>query len=183
VCLSHSVLVLSAAAVFHSSPAFRNEYPIVVTEIEKWLRVRYANEDKFNQLHNPTSNAYGKICWFPCESGWSFFVSVTELILYFSSELPKKFEATISKIAFWLAWIPFALVVEIAALAVLVAGALIFAMFYFVPSWLYLFGVKYFLVVLRKISVWLTMLTPFCIFVFLVYSPVCKQIPDATASK
>ena len=170
--------MLSAAAVSQRSQlAFRNEYPIVVSEIERWLRVRYANEDKFNILHKPTSTFYGRICWFPCESGWSLFVSVTEWMYLYTEELPKRINTLTAKIAFWLAWIPFALFVEIAALAVLVAGGLLFATFFFVPTWLYLFGIKYFLVVLRKIGVWFTMLTPFCIFVFLVYSPVCKQIP------
>lgn len=174
--------MLSAAAVSQRSQlAFRNEYPIVVSEIERWLRVRYANEDKVNILLNPTSTFYGRICWFPCESGWSLFISVTEWMYLYTAELPDRINSLAAKIAFWLAWIPFALVVEIAALAVLVAGGLLFATFFFVPTWLYLFGIKYFLAVLRKIGVILTMLTPFCIFVFLVYSPVCKQITDSPA--
>ena len=149
-------------------------------EIEKWLRLRYDNETKFNTLHNPTSNAYGTICWQPCKKGFSFFWAVTKLIFECSDEFPSRFTTWPPKIAFWLAWLPFALFVEIAALGVAVAGGLLFASLYFVPVWVYLFGIKYFLVVLRKISVWLTMLTPLCIFAFLVYSPVCKQIPASS---
>ena len=130
-------------------------------EIERWLRVSYGNEEKFEELLHPENNAYGRIFWEPCSEGIQLLESVTE-----------KMKTSSSSFLWLLAWC----FVWIAALPLAVAGALIFGLFYYLPFWFYLFGIKYIVLVMRKISYWINQLTPFFIIVFLVYSPVCKQI-------
>jgi hypothetical protein len=152
--------------VIHSSPPFRKEYPRVVPEIEKWLRITYRDEEKIEILHHPENHAYGRILWKPCSKGIHFLDSVQE-------EMKKS--SSLWRLAWCFVWI--------ALMPLVLAFAFIFFLFYFLPLWFYLFGIKYIVLVMRKISYWINQLTPFFIVVFLVYSPVCKQIaaPPAPA--
>ena len=47
-------------------------------EIERWLRVTYGNEEKFEELLHPENNAYGRIFWEPCYEGIQLLKSVTK---------------------------------------------------------------------------------------------------------
>jgi hypothetical protein len=173
--------------VFNSSPPFRKEYPRVVPEIEKWLRKTYRDEEKFEILHHPENYAYGRILWKPCSKGIYLLDSVQEKIKGIDKldsvqektkegilldSVQEKTKKSSSFFLWRLAWC----FVWIALLPLVSAFALIFFLFCFLPLWFYLFGIKYIVLVMRKISYWINQLTPFFIILFLVYSPVCKQI-------
>jgi hypothetical protein len=154
--------------VFNISPPFRKEYPRVVPEIEKWLRKTYRDEEKIEILHHPENYAYGRILWKPCSEG-----------IYLLDSAQEKMKKSSAFFLWRLAWC----FVWIALLPLISAFTLIFFLFYFLPLWFYLFGIKYIVLVMRKISYWINQLTPFFIILFLFYSPVCKQIavPPALA--
>jgi len=146
---------------------FIKEYPAIVTEIEKCLRVRYTTEMKLQILLNPDDYVYGRLCLAPAVFGFELFDNVTDRIKEFIEDNPK-----------WLWYSPLLLILEIIVFAIFLFGISIPIFFYFVPLFLWLFFFKYVLVVVRKISVWLTFLTPILIFFILVAAPVCKSISE-----
>ncbi len=138
----------------------------------------YANEQKFEILHHQ-KNPYRKVFSKPYSVGQILMDTVEEKMKascfwFFPDTEDEKKKGS----HFWLLPLCFA---WIAALLLTLAGGLIFGLFFFLPLWYYLFGIKYLVLMLRKISYTINQLTPFFIIVFLFYSPVCKQIPDAAA--
>jgi hypothetical protein len=127
-----------------------------VSDIEKWLRVTYDDESKFRVLHTHRGD----------------IIQGNPYKKALFAPCDKGMELMDSKE--FLPWI--------AGLFLTCFGGLIYGLFFFVPAWVYLFGIKQFLMLLRFVSIWLSYLTPAFIFAFLVYSPICKQIIDPSAS-
>lgn len=176
-------LVQMLAAIW---PFFSNDYPGIVSVIEK--RLRQKDDSCSDLFFSPADTSYGKFSLLP-----AYLASIAHDI---TSDLSSFFVQAFYNDPDWgpdvgstaimyklrssciflvsLLLIPF----YMATISLYVFAFAFFLVAYPLPMWFGMFGFKYVLRMLRGIAIAVSFITPVLILAFLLYSPICKRVTN-----